>query len=203
MSKITTLLFDVGGVVLTNGWGHESREEAAVHFGYDYDPVEERHQHIATAFDCGALSLDDYLAQTVFTQPRSFTQADFVRFMEAQSQPHASSVAVLQRLVDAGNYRLAAVNNESTHLNQYRIETFELTRYFSAFFSSCYLGVTKPDCGIFQKTLRILQTSGDACLFIDDREENVAAAQQCGINAVHLPQPGDLEKVLRGERVVI
>lgn len=61
----------------------------------------------------------------------------------------------------------------------------------------------KPDCEIFQKTLHVLQKSGDECLFIDDREENAAAAQQCGIRAVHLPQPGDLGEVLRGEGVLV
>lgn len=203
MSKITTLLFDVGGVVLTNGWSHELREKAAQHFGYDYDPVEEQHQHIATSFECGQLNLDDYLEQTVFAQARSFAKPDFIRFMEQQSQPHAHSLEVLQRLVDQGKYQLATVNNESMHLNLYRIRTFGLTRYFSAFFSSCFLGVTKPDCEIFQKTLHILQKSGDECLFIDDREENVAAAQQCGMNAVHLPKPEDLEEVLRGEGILV
>lgn len=201
MSQITTLLFDVGGVILTNGWSHESREAAAQHFDYDYDAVEEKHQHVATSFECGQLDLTEYLEQTVFAQSRSFNETDFIRFMEQQSQPHAHSLEVLQRLVRRGTYQLATVNNESTHLNQYRIRTFELTRYFSTFFSSCYLGVTKPDCGIFQKTLHILQKDGSACLFVDDREENAAAAQQCGINAVHLPQPGDLEEILRGEGI--
>ncbi len=203
MSKITTLLFDVGGVILTNGWSHELREAAAQHFGYDYESVEERHQRVATSFECGQLNLDDYLDQTVFAQSQSFAKADFVRFMEEQSQPHASSLAVLQKLVDQGKYQLATVNNESTHLNLYRIRTFELTRYFSAFFSSCFLGVTKPDCEIFQKTLHILQKDGGECLFIDDREENVAAAQQCGMNAVHLPRPDKLAEVLRGEGVSV
>ena len=201
MSKITTLLFDVGGVILTNGWSHELREKAAQHFDYDYNSVEEQHQRIATPFECGQLKLDDYLDQTVFARKRSFTKADFIRFMEQQSQPHPHSLEVLQQLANQGMYQLATVNNESTHLNQYRIRTFELTRYFSAFFSSCYLGVTKPDCEIFRKTLRILQKDGGKCLFIDDREENTAAAQQCGINAVHLPQPSDLEEVLRKQGV--
>jgi putative hydrolase of the HAD superfamily len=30
------LFFDIGGVLLSNGWGHESREAAARHFGFDY-----------------------------------------------------------------------------------------------------------------------------------------------------------------------
>ncbi len=203
MSNITTLLFDVGGVILTNGWSHKLREKAAQHFGYDYDPVEEQHQQIATPFECGQIGLDNYLDQTVFAQTRAFGKADFIRFMEEQSQLHPHSLEMLQRLVDQGKYQLATVNNELTHLNLYRIQTFELTRYFSAFFSSCFLGVAKPDCAIFRKTLHILQKNGDACLFIDDREENAAAAQQCGINAVHLPRPEGLQEALREKGIVL
>lgn len=200
---VTTLLFDVGGVLLTNGWDHVARENASTHFGYDYSASEACHQRVAPAFECGQLSLDDYLKEVVFFEARSFSPTDFTRWMEDQSQPHPASLEVLARLATQRKYWLATVNNESLHLNLYRIRTFALARYFSAFFSSCFLGVTKPDCAIFQKALHIMQRDGQECLFVDDREENVAAAQQCGIRAVHLPRPEELGEVLRREGVVI
>ncbi len=203
MSTITTLFFDVGGVLLTNGWDHVAREKAAERFGYDYEESEAHHQEVAQRFECGQMNQQDYLQQVVFFADRPFAEGEFVRFMEQQSQPHAASLEVLQKLKAQGKYQLATVNNESTYINDYRIRNFELTRYFSAFFSSCYLGVTKPDCEIFQKALNISQKQGQECLFVDDREENVAAAQQCGIQAVHLPKPEDLAEVLRGEGVVV
>ena len=198
---ITTLFFDVGGVVLTNGWDHVSREEAANHFQYDYDAVEEQHQRVAQPFECGQISLGHYLKEVIFFRERPFSKDEFIRFMETQSQPHRSSIQVISQLAKQSHYQLATVNNESLHLNLYRINTFNLTNYFSAFFSSCFLGVTKPECEIFQKALHITQRAGAQCLFIDDREENVAAAQQCGIRGVHLPHPEDLAAVLRAEGV--
>ena len=33
---ITTLFLDIGGVLLSNGWGHESRKSAADFFKYIY-----------------------------------------------------------------------------------------------------------------------------------------------------------------------
>ncbi len=92
MDTITTLFFDVGGVILTNGWSHVSREQAAEHFSYDYDASEARHQKVAQAFECGQLNLDDYLKEAVFFQERSFAKDDFVRFMESQSRPHTTSM---------------------------------------------------------------------------------------------------------------
>ena len=197
MNTITTLFFDVGGVILTNGWSHESREQAAEHFRYDYDSSEARHQEVAQAFECGQIDLDDYLKKVVFFQERSFAKDDFVRFMENQSQPHLASIGVLRQLKEQGRYQIATINNESLHLNLYRIRTFGLSEYFSVFFSSCFLGVMKPDREIFQRALHITQCKKEKCLFIDDREENVVAAQQCGLQAIHLPQPEDLEGLLQ------
>ena len=35
-SKIKVVFMDIGGVFLTNGWDHESREKAAKVFDFDY-----------------------------------------------------------------------------------------------------------------------------------------------------------------------
>ena len=34
---LTTIFFDIGGVLLTDGWGHQSRRAAAEKFGLDWD----------------------------------------------------------------------------------------------------------------------------------------------------------------------
>jgi putative hydrolase of the HAD superfamily len=51
---------------------------------------------------------------------------------------------------------IAALNNESIELNQYRIDRFELRRYFRIYLSSCYLGVAKPHAAISQAALRVV-----------------------------------------------
>ncbi len=203
MTQITTLFFDVGGVCLTNGWDHISREQAARHFSYDYDESEEHHQSIAEDFECGRLSIEDYVKKVVFFKQRSFTAEDFMGFMKSQSKPHESSLQVLETLSQQKKYSLATVNNESLALNLYRIRTFHLDRYFTAFFSSCFMGVKKPECEIFQKALWITQRKGEECLFIDDREENIAAARTCGLQAVYLPDPKALEKTLQEKGILL
>ena len=37
MNPFKILFLDIGGVSLTNGWGHDSREKAAKEFGFDYN----------------------------------------------------------------------------------------------------------------------------------------------------------------------
>lgn len=44
----------------------------------------------------------------------------------------------------------ATLSNESLKMNDHRIETFGLREYFSVFMSSCYLGMKKPEEGIYR-----------------------------------------------------
>src|SRR5208337_4138863 len=51
--EITTVFWDIGGVILTNGWDHDSRMEAAQMFGLDWEEYRERHDLSFPAFDAG------------------------------------------------------------------------------------------------------------------------------------------------------
>ncbi len=79
---------------------------------------------------------------------------------------------------------LATVNNEARALNEFRLKKFDLLDQFDAFFSSCYLGLRKPDRKIFQIALDVLQRDPERAVFIDDRPENVAAAASLGIHGI-------------------
>ncbi len=203
MSNINTIFFDVGGVLLTNGWDHITREAAAAAFKYNYEKVEEKHQQHAENFECGRISLKEYLDQVIFTEPRSFTLEEYADFMETQSQPHPENLGLLRHLAKADKYQLATINNESLALNEYRIKTYRLYESVPHFFSSCYMGVMKPDCDIFQRVLWITHQKGEQCLFVDDRQENVEAARSCGLRAAWLEKPSNLAKVLKGAGVEI
>ena len=69
--------FDIGGVLLSNGWGHESRQQAAQHFNYDYEKVEWLHNFIFNIYEIGSITLDEYLNRTVFQLSRGFSKKDF------------------------------------------------------------------------------------------------------------------------------
>ena len=176
---------DIGGVLLTNGWGHESREAAAKQFGFDYNEMNKIHEFIFNVYEIGRISLDEYLSTTLFYEPRDFTREDFKAFMFAQSIELPN---MLPWLIDwkkrHKNYRVISINNEGKELNDYRIQKFKLHRCFDAFISSCEVGMRKPDPEIFQLALGIAQVSSDECLYIDDRLLIVEAAKKAGINAI-------------------
>lgn len=179
------VLFDVGGVLGTNAWDGEQRAEAVAKFGLDNDDFQYRHEEMVGAFESGEVSLDEYLAVTVFCAPRSFSPDDFRRFMFAQSVAWPDSIAIARELAGSGQVRLATLNNESEELNRYRIDSFGLRDIFPAFFTSCWLGVRKPTRHMYERVLGMTQADPARTVFIDDRIQNLAPAASLGVQTLH------------------
>jgi len=184
MAEVTTLFWDNGGVILTNGWDRGSRQKAVEKFGLDWADFEDRHELMLHAFECGEATLDEYIQRTVFYRGRAFTQQQFKQFMFEQSQALPEALAFAKKLAATKRQLNAALNNESLEINDYRIKTFGLRDCFEAFFSSCYLGVRKPDRGIFTLALKITQRDPAECVMIDDRGLNLECAREMGMKTI-------------------
>lgn len=197
MPDITTLFWDIGGVVLTNGWDRNSRKEAAEAFHFDMEEFHDRHDLSFPAFDAGQITLNEYLDRTLFYRTRPFSREEFTAFMFAQSKEYADTRAVLDKLSRSDRYFIGAINNEPLELNQYRIETFDLRRNFLVFFSSCYIHSRKPEEAIFRVALEVSQRSPEKCLFIDDRTLNLESPRKLGMNTIHHENAQQLQAELR------
>jgi len=184
MAGVPTLFFDVGGVLLTNGWDTGSRRRAAETFHLDFQEFQTRHEMLKTAFETGRLSLNTYIQRAVFFRERAFTPEDFARFMFAQSQPLGDTLEWVRGLARSGKCRLFTLNNESRELHEHRVKTFGLDAIFQGFLVSCYLGQAKPDEGIYLNALGIAACDSRDAIFIDDRPLNVEPALALGLNAV-------------------
>lgn len=184
-SEVKAVFFDIGGVLLTNGWGHESRQKAASVFGFDYDEMNVLHNFIYNVFEIGSISLDEYLDIVVFHKYRDFTREAFKDFMYAESVELPKLLPWLKTWKKQTQIPVFALSNESRELNDYRIEKFELHHLFDGFFSSCYLGFRKPDPRIFRTALQIAQVEPSECIYFDDRELLANYAKKLGINSIH------------------
>ena len=90
--QIGTLFLDIGGVLLTNGWGGSSRKLAAEKFKLDFKEMDERHHLTFDTYEMGKLTLDQYLKRLVFYEPRDFSVDDFKKFMFDQSKPFPENI---------------------------------------------------------------------------------------------------------------
>ena len=196
MAEIKALFWDNGGVILTNGWDRSSRLNAVEKFRLDWADFEDRHELMLNAFECGQVTLDEYLRRTVFYRERPFTMEEFKEFMLEQSKPFPEAIGFLGKLARTRRQMLAALNNESLEINEYRIHKFQLRDYFEAFFSSCYLGVRKPEAGIYQLALKITQCEPAECILIDDRGLNLECARELGMHTIQFQNVAQLREDL-------
>jgi putative hydrolase of the HAD superfamily len=201
MPEVTALFWDVGGVILSNGWDRAARAEAAKKFGLDWEDFQERHDLANPAFETGRITLDTYLDRTVFYRKRTFTRDEFKAFIFDQSREFPESRAVLARVAKSAKYFLATINNEPRELNLLRIEKFNLAKEFEAFFSSCFVGLRKPEEGIYRLALDVTQRRPGECLFIDDRALNLECARQLGMRTIHFQNAARLSEDLTANGV--
>ena len=154
MFPFDVILFDVGGVLLTNGWDHRERAAAVKNFRLDAAALELRHEEFFAAWERGEISGKAYLNAVVFYEPRNFPRGEFFAFMLAQSQllPDGA-LPILEELSASNHYLLGALNNEARETNAHRFSRFGLRRYFKVAFSSCYMGLRKPEPAMYRRAM--------------------------------------------------
>jgi len=195
-AALKVLFFDIGGVLLTNGWGRDSRKLAAEQFGLDYDEVNEIHNFIFNVYEIGSIDLDEYLDTVIFNHPRDFTREDFKEFIFSRSQELPDTLAWLKQWKKDSGFRIISINNEGKELNDYRVKKFKLHEVFDAFVSSCEVNMRKPDPGIFKLAMGIAQVLPQQCVYFDDRIMFANAAQKLGIRSFQHTSFESTKKIL-------
>lgn len=197
MSGISAIFWDVGGVLLSNAWDHEERRRALQQFALDEVEFESRHEMLVSSFERGKISLQEYLERTIFYRPRSFTLEAFEQYMYSLSQADPQALQLARELSKSCKYLMSTINNESKELNLFRIRTFGLREIFSLFVSSCFVGLRKPEEGIYRLALEITQRPPEECCFIDDRPLNLDSASRLGMHVIRMENAQQLRQELQ------
>lgn len=195
-SKVKIIFLDIGGVLLNNGWGFESRQNAAQEFSLDFAEMNTLHHFIFNVYEINSITLDEYLDRVVFNQARHFSKEDFKTFMFAQSEELPGMLSWLKEWKKDCGFHIISLNNEGRELNNFRIKKFGLHQCFDAFVSSCEVKMRKPDPGIFTLAMGIAQASPEECIYFDDRLMLIQTAQNLGIRSFHHQGFASTRKIL-------
>ncbi len=186
MSEIHAIFWDVGGVLLTNAWDRTERMAALERFRLDEEEFHSRHEMVVSSFERGKITLDEYLDRTVFYRNRSFTREEFRDYMFSLSQPMPEVLAFARSLAASGKYFMSTINNESRELNLQRIQKYGLREIFRLFVSSCFVGLRKPESGIYRLAIETTQIDPESSCFIDDRALNLECAAKLGMRTIQM-----------------
>jgi len=183
-APISALFVDIGGVLLNDGWDHHARKRAARRFKLEWAELEERHNLNFNIYETDKLTLQGYLDRVVFYKKRSFTRAQFWRFVCAQSQPHPDMIGLVRKLKTKYGLKIFVLSNEARCLNAFRIHKFKLAGFVDAFISSCFVRLHKPDADIFRLALDIAQIPARQIVYIENTPLFVQIAESFGIRGI-------------------
>ena len=200
-ATIRTLFWDIGGVILTNGWDRTQRAGVLSRLGVDVPAYEEEHERANYYWERGLISARDFFDQTVLmpNPGLDLTFSSLWRQVCAQSRVlHPQCLDMLAALKRQGHWRLATLNNESRELNEHRLDAFKLRSLFDYFICSGYIHEMKPMPGIYRSAIDISGFEARTALFIDDSPANCQAARELGMQAIEFISPDQLCKALAG-----
>lgn len=184
-ASITTLFLDIGGVLLTDGWGRLQRQCIIEKFDLDKNETEDRNALAWSIYESDQMTLDDFLDFVIFHIPRNFSKEEFTGFMMTLSQPLDGVIEYFKTLKKERGYKIVALSNASREMNEYRINKFKLNDLFDFYVSSCYVHVRKPNPAIYKMALDTAQARPGESVYIDDRLPFIEIAAKIGIRTLH------------------
>jgi FMN phosphatase YigB (HAD superfamily) len=120
-----------------------------------------------------------------------FTQAWNAALLPETLQPDSLWAGLSKK------YRLSLLSNTDPIHVAHMESTFTFFKYFPVRIYSCVVGSSKPNPVIYQDALRATKVKANEAVYIDDLEENVAAAKSLGMIGVHCALPANLVESLK------
>lgn len=182
--------FDCGGVLPTNSW---VPERISKKFGNPLMEIWGRTWENLKLLERGRISEEDFLKSVFESHGVSLKEVK----REIRRQMHVlfpENFSLIKKL--GKRYELALMNNECMEWNRYRFRKFKLDEYFDHIFSSCDMGVAKPDEDYYREVLRRLKAKPGDLIFIDNTKKNVKVAKELGIHSIHFRNPDQLKEEL-------
>ncbi len=202
-SKIDTIIFDLGGVLIDWNPRHLYRKIFKTEEEIDWFL-----QNICTSEwneqqDAGRSfeeATDELLAK--FPDHEIPIRAWYGRWKETITGPITETVKIFEELREAKKYKFYALTNWSEQTFPWTLENFHFLHWFEGIVVSGVEKTRKPFPEFYQILLSRYNVDPAKALFIDDSHRNIIGAQDVGINGIHFQSPAqlrsELQKIVNG-----
>lgn len=187
MNKITTILFDMYGVII-----EQSKGKFIPYTFKSFD--ESQHERLNKQFredklflkaGNGEIDSDTFLSLLGFADPR-YHMKDYIEnylTLDPGFKPFAEEFSE--------EYEFVLVSNDVAAWSEYLTEYHGLNKYFKEKIVSGDVKCRKPDRRIYELALERAGKSPDECIFIDNKVENLLIADELGIYPVLFNRDGE------------
>jgi len=185
---IRGIIFDFGGVVsafdsrlffrrLARHSRRTAGEMASIVLGAD----------LPRMYESGRITSREFYSAVTTSCGVSISEEDFIEAFAGIFLPIETTFRMIRALKPS--YRIALLSNTNEWHYEHYIRTVEVFPLFDAVTLSYRVGEMKPGERIYRDSLEKIGLPPRGCVFIDDLEENVAAAERLGIRGIHYTGP--------------
>lgn len=182
--SIKNLVFDLGNVLVNFRPGDYLKR-----LGFSKVEIDELTKIIFldprwSEFDRGTILLDDYIRSLKNEYPEKKEAFDKIFHKEWCSDMLTEKENTTSALIElSNNYNIYILSNVSKTVLDY-VKTLKFWKYVDSGSYSYELHFCKPESEIYQAFLNDNNLIPEECLFFDDKEENIKAAQKVGMNGI-------------------
>lgn len=182
---IRAVIFDYG-MVLSNPAVPAAHERMVVASGLSREVLDQHYWANRHSYDLG-MTGREFWAKVAADAGTAFSPAQVLNLIESDIQMWTSvnedMLAWAEALREAG-VRTAILSNMVWEILLHMRKRFGWLDRFDQHTWSCELGIAKPDPEIYLYTCEGLGVPPEETLFLDDKPENVAAAEKLGMKAI-------------------
>jgi putative hydrolase of the HAD superfamily len=186
MENIRSVLFDYG-LVLSGPPDPAAREEMKQILGVDEERFRAIYWRHRDDYDRGTLNSVAYWERVAHDLHRPLDAKKLSALIAADNahwtQPNQAMIDWAAALQSAG-IKTGILSNIGDAMEAGIVARFPWIADFTHRTFSHRLGIAKPDAAIYQHAAEGLGVPTGEILFVDDREENVAAARAAGMHAI-------------------
>lgn len=197
--ELRAVIFDYGEVLSgpPNPRAHQNLIDIA---GLPKEVFEQHYWAIRLDYDANIYNGQSYWQEVARRAGTEFTSAQVARLLEEDSRMwmdvNPQMLAWAQAIKQAG-FKLGILSNMGDAVLQAVEREFAWLSLFDHLTWSYQIGMVKPDPAIYRYTVEKLGVLPGEALFIDNLEKNCAAAEQCGLQAIHFSSIEQLDRDLR------
>ena len=200
---IKSIVFDVGGVLMTDVPLKKIAEELSLRFSMSQ---EELHSYLYpnkhwTLLTLGEISEDEYWEHFLKASKVKVDVKELRDRVRTELRPIEENVEIVPLL--KSQYKLAILSNHSKEWSEFMTKKYDFFKCFEQIIFSCNAGLRKPDPQIYKLAMTKLGSEPEECLFIDDKQRNTDGAQKVGMKTIVLESASRLREELFNFGVVL
>jgi len=205
MNKISTIIFDLGGVLID--WNPEyvflkefrgNREKMNWFLNeicaWEWNMNQDAGYPLAQA-------TEDRVA--LFPEHEALIRMYYGRWEEMLGHAHEDTLEILKSVVNHPNYRVYALTNWSGETFPIALQKFPWLQWFEGILVSGDEGMRKPHKEIYELILSRYDINPTEALFIDDSLKNVEGSEAVGIKGIHFTSAMALKEALQRHGITL